>query len=193
MEGLSPQQIAEWFKEHKATMHEKAKVGNWEMECLRWQRPGSWTYGIDYLLKNNTLIVTGDLGDAVYCWSGPFEGLEWIAGLSIDYFHGKCEASELGRNMRNYEWDAEVARKNIHQRFKENRDCKGYNDFFHEQECLDSADALNEWCQINDPAAVFKDDDWWEWLPQCGRIMPIRTRAHLIGLKIMFGKELKYC
>jgi hypothetical protein len=189
MAEVATQRIVNWFKDHRATLHESVELAGWKIECLRWQKPGSSDYRVDYMLRNGTLCVTGDLGEAIYEWYSPVDGLKWIAGLDIGYFHSKCLASEYGRGSKNYEWDEDKARGYISRRLEEDKDYEGYERFIDADVPLHSKFELEAWCHRNDPADVFDDEDWWEWLPGCGHIIPVRTRAHLIGLKVMFGEK----
>ena len=62
------------------------------------------------LLSGSTLVVVGDLGDAVYQWHGdPRLTFQWLAGLDLDYFVSKCRASEVGVPFE--EWSEEIARE----------------------------------------------------------------------------------
>lgn len=78
---------------------------------LVFKRPGTGVNALRYsILGTSTLVVTGDLGSAVYQWHGnPALSWAWLADLSFDYFLGKCQASEVGRDFS--EWDAAAARE----------------------------------------------------------------------------------
>jgi hypothetical protein len=52
------------------------------------------------------LTVLGDIGEAVYEW-GQDISLEFLASLDFGYFHGKCQASESGRDFDI--WDVDKA------------------------------------------------------------------------------------
>jgi len=82
-----------------------------------------------YILRQSTLMVYGDLGEAIYRWYGPDATLRWVSGCDLQYFHSKCMASEDGRQVRNYEWNEDLARKEVFGHFKMYQDCKGYQKF----------------------------------------------------------------
>lgn len=88
-----------WFKNHEAELNQSG-----EISFLTWGKPGTIHYKIWYVLHetHGTLMVYGDLGEAIYRWYGKvsFHG---IAGFDLHYFHGKTCASELGRVSDNYE------------------------------------------------------------------------------------------
>lgn len=77
---------------------------------LVWARPHSSNSRVDYHIHGNLLIVWGDLGFAMYAWS---QGISWefLAGLNLDYFASKCEASEVGRGFE--VWDPQVASESL--------------------------------------------------------------------------------
>ena len=56
-----------------------------------------------YAIVGNYLSVMGDTGDAIYAWQ---QRITWqfLANCELDYFHGKCVASETGRDFD--QWDA---------------------------------------------------------------------------------------
>jgi len=179
MGGVSDNDIREWFKDH---------VASYEIfrgpicEFLRWKKPGTSCYLVDYIVKDGFLIVTGDLGNAVYKWLSPV-CLQDIASYSLDYFHSKCVASEGGRSTDWYEWSEEKAKKRIHDSFKDTMDCKGYKKFLDAEVPLHDVQEFKAWLITGDSYDMF-GQDWWEWLPGIGNEIPIRCRAHLIGLKM---------
>lgn len=55
------------------------------------------------ILDKSRLVVTGDLGDAIYKWSGnPAISWQWLANLDFDYFCKKCVASAVGVPFRQW-------------------------------------------------------------------------------------------
>lgn len=89
------------FRNHKVTEYRDKPN-----EYLRWQVPGSSTCRIDFLVSGPFLIVVGDLGDAIFRWSHNTT-LAWVAGCDDSYILPKCQASEVGRDFR--EWDMDTA------------------------------------------------------------------------------------
>ena len=182
----------EWFKDHQVLEHDLIgySKGRSPIETLIWGKPGTIHYKIFYTLINRhgVLSVYGDLGEAVYRWYGN-TWLEGIARFNLDYFHGKTTASELGRVGINYDWDEGIARKSIFEHFKEEMDCKGYKKFL-DSYLAETLHNKNEFiAELN--AGGYHDifgQDYWEWLYGVGDHIPIRTQAHLIGIKMAFGK-----
>jgi hypothetical protein len=184
--------IEDHFKNHKITLHENIGTEIGRLEYMRWQKPGSWVCGVDYLVRSGNLIVTGDLGEAIYCWHGNKVSLEWISGLDLYYFHGKCQASENGRNVKNYDWSEEKARRRIFEHFKDYYDCKSAKKFKDMNPPIHNEREFVEWINANhDDVSDMFGIDYWEFLYSCGRVIPARTRLHLLGLKLAFNKIKK--
>lgn len=76
-------------------------------EYLRWRKPGTSIYGIEYLASGRNLYVSGDCDSAVYEWPERIS-LEWVASCQTDYIASKCTASPDGRGFRR--WDGEAFR-----------------------------------------------------------------------------------
>lgn len=180
-----------WFANHQVLDHRLLGYdrGKAPVEILVWGKPGTGIYRVRYLLYEGTLMVSGDIGEATYCWHprGGINGLRWIAGLSLDYFHGKCTASEDGRCSHWYEWDGDGARKTIREYFKDERSCKGYKKYLESSfpSVIGDRDTfLAELrCGSSDAYDTF-GDDWYEWVPNVGNVIPMRCQGHLIGLKM---------
>ncbi len=168
-----------WFKNHEATISPPDEI------CLlTWGEPKTIHYKIWYILHeaHGTLMVYGDLGEAIYRWHGGvnFQG---IASFNLDYFHGKTCASELGRAPENYEWDEKEAKRTIFEHFKYNSDCKGYKKFkdsYLSKTLHNKQEFLH---QVHQDIDIFGYDAW-EWIYGAGDVIPVRCQAHLIGIKM---------
>ena len=90
------------FAQHVVAMRTKDR--------LVWSRPHSSNSRVHYHIHGNLLTVWGDLGFAMYAWS---QEISWVflAGLNLDYFAGKCEASEVGRGFET--WVEEEAKQHL--------------------------------------------------------------------------------
>jgi len=174
-----------WFAKHQVIHHEIIGSDLGRLEYLRWQEPGTSVFWVDYILKNATLFVSGDIGEAVYIWSQPFS-LLGISQCSLDYFHGKCTASEWGRTCECYEWDSATAKKTIKEHFEEYSTLEKYEIFKQSHAPLDNKNEFIAWCYYNNIKDIFDDNDFWEWGYNCGDIIPGRIKGHLIGLRMAF-------
>lgn len=172
-----------WFPSHVANrIPQAAEAG---MDVIRWRRPGTGIYLISYVIRGNYLIVTGDVGDAIYRFSEDLT-LDFLAGCDIDYFAGKCTASEHGRGYQG--WDADLARQRIEEWVADGFD----DDEIERRRASIEADggALIE-CQWRDSWIQWLDhhgdsvfgSDWIEF-GEIGRTTDIRCIGHLIGLQM---------
>jgi hypothetical protein len=106
-ENLEEKEIRHWFEHHVAT----AKKLDDDTVMVEWAKPGTMVYSITYIVRNSTLMVYGDLQEAVYRWSGSHISFPFLASCGLGYFHEKCEASPEGRQFRS--WDEKTAIKDF--------------------------------------------------------------------------------
>ena len=175
-----------WFPEHEVTHF----CEHDHMSHMRWQKPGTCVYQVDYYVTGQRLMVTGDIGAAVYCWSSPVT-FHWLAGLNLGYFAEKCMASEVGRSF--VEWDERIAKVYLDWQIK--------NDF---EEIQDSyAEKATKWMEdlqnANPWRYIHSQYEWSEWLNDfgneffgdeyyehhgIGNIVNMRCQGHLLGLHL---------
>ena len=86
----------EWFVNHKATATNFLAAEN-EGVQIRWRRPDTANYAMTYTIFGCYVVVTGDVGDAIYAF-GQSISLEKLSQFDWHYFINKCCASETGRN-----------------------------------------------------------------------------------------------
>lgn len=152
---------------------------------ISWRdRDRSSNHWIEYILDGSDLLVTGDLGSAVYRWYGPPKGWLWkLGGLNLDYFAGKRECVE---SCDGTQWEPELAKIALREHFT-NEDLFDRERFettsTTEEEILGATDSHHEWTRFlhDDPAEIF-DDDWWDWLPSIGEVTKYRIVTHWVGI-----------
>ncbi|MHB9074626.1 MAG: hypothetical protein ACYC6G_14005 [Desulfobaccales bacterium] len=184
--------IKHWFPNHTREIEWKAPapVGQGEIEFLRWGQPGTCVNRINYLRCSNQLFVCGDLGEAIYGGWDKGYPLEWIAGLDLSYFAGKCQASETGREY--FEWSEEEARKRLTDYFNNWDNPAAQAAKARDMGAFSSLYSEGEWHEfMSHYGPDLLGDDYWE-MGNVGRKVNIRCQGHLIGLKMAFGKPLKY-
>lgn len=182
----------EWFPEHYAAATTFMGFGTTDViRRLIWKRPRTMIYGVLYHFVGRSLIVMGDLGDAVYRWNhtsafdtNPFA---WIAACNIGYFHSKCVSSEVGRAYE--EWFEEEANRALEEWIADgDNECEGSEGRrarLARSAFRFAADSQADWNQ-----ALAEDGEdlfgprWWEDWPRAGLGIDLRCRAHLIGLKM---------
>lgn len=147
---------------------------------LHWMKPETSNYFCGYLKYRRMLFVYGDIGEAVYGWSSS---IDWafLAGLELDYFAGKCFASETGRRFRG--WDPCKAQKHLDDLLNQDPQIRKRFD------------------RVEEPCYVQRCD-WHHWLSQYGNdvfgdsgiglgeisgigdCVHIRCHGHLLGIKM---------
>jgi hypothetical protein len=98
--------IKSWFKDHTV----KVENINDNFQIIHWKNPESSMYYIKYIINNLTLIVIGDVGNAIYQW-GEKINHKFLSLLDLNYFESKCVASPTGRFAR--EWDEDLSKYKI--------------------------------------------------------------------------------
>jgi hypothetical protein len=155
-----------------------------------WRAPDTGICLIQYIIYGGALFVSGDLGSAVYRWSDKLT-FDWLAGLDLSYFAGKCEASETGRTYK--EWDEAVAKWAF----------DDYVDDIRGEYAIDNPEAGAQWWQdlqnANPWAQMYSEFEWQDWMSHdgmsffstddthlytVGQVLNLRCQSHLIGLKM---------
>jgi len=183
--------IRKWLKDHVVLTHRLVGYNRNKasIEELVFGKPGTIFLRIYYLLQNSTLMVYGDVGEAVYRWHGRRLTFSEISGFNIGYFFEKCRASENGSVLSASDWDADQAKSSIFGHFKDQRSCSGYKKFKESvfYDTIEDKDEFHSSLRFEDPDSIF-GDDWWDWVPGCGDIIPRRIHMHLIGIKMAMGR-----
>jgi hypothetical protein len=203
--GRAKEQIKEirevWFPDHSVSFHHitapddatPGRLMGWT-DTVHWKKPGTGVFAIELVISGPTLYVSGDLGGAVYRWSADVHWVQF-GRFSLDYFAGKCIASEEGREYT--DWDEEVAEAYLERYFN---DLGQHNDshvIAHDAreawnaakvpECLSSRFEWNAWLHGSDPHSIF-GDAWYEWLPNIGKVFNMRCIAHWVATRMIAEK-----
>jgi hypothetical protein len=178
-----------WFQNHEAEYYGNVELGPYgNVELLIWGKPGTIHGYVEYVTRGNKLIVTGDYGSAVYCWSQNVT-LKWVAGCNYDYIHGKCDASAGGRSSDWHDWDPAKVETTIREAIEEDDDLSMEHpavvaamEHVSEQPC---------WYEFlgSEEAQSVLGCDAWEY-GDAGEVLPIFLLAHVEGLK-MAMKQLE--
>lgn len=170
-----------WFSEHIA----EYKTYD-DIKVLRWAKPNSWMYGCNYVFQGCNLYISGDIGEAVFCFTEKAD-VKRIAQYSLSYFKSKlrafCEPEE--------DFNSDKAIKRLREWLKELKEYdKTYDhdqmkDFFAEirEECISKSGFISILHKYDDLIGDL-DVDYWEWMPNCGDETPIRLEGYLIGLQM---------
>jgi hypothetical protein len=183
-----------WFPRHEVTFHTKY---NNETEVLRWQEPGTSVYLVEYVRRHGTLMVRGDIGEAVYGWHQSIGDMESMANTSFDYFHSKCCASEYGRDFTH--WDSVSAWDDLNEALElkasEAHEPKialallkaRVADLNRFGDPLQDEHEAYAW--IHDHAHELLGDHWHEYFHGFGKKISFRCTGHWMGLRMAFGVE----
>ena len=191
-------EIKEWFEGHIATF---IKYDD-RVSALSWGRVDSSSYYTRFVFDGSRMYVTGDIGDAVFCFTEK-ASLKSITSYGISYFHGKLSALDEDK----YSFDGDVAIARIREEIKS----------IHEDECFDLDDERDRErketldnhirilrrlivatgdcnCKSNWSYEVTQvyddlcdcDCDIAEWIFSAGDVIPYRVQGYLIGLKMAY-------
>lgn len=153
----------EWFKEHNP------EVGSQVSNHIRWRRPDTTNYLVDYTIIGQNLVVTGDLGSAVYKWSQILTW-EFLLGCDLHYMLEKCEASEVGRQFVCFQQN--VAQQHVNDALRDagvQLDVEGSN-----------REEFGHWLEEHQ---MDLGPDWWEHLDG-GDVPHYRGIGHWVGLQM---------
>jgi hypothetical protein len=172
-----------WFPDHKADYHGPFELGiHKDVEFLIWKKPGTNNYCVEYWAVFNRLIVSGDIGSAVYSWPQKIS-LAWVAGCDAHYIHGKCEASEGGRGCDWHDWDPDSVEEAIREAALEEELSP---DDEAVREAMDHVSGKQDWShylhEYDSAEKLFGCDAWERY--EAGDILPIRLIGHVEGLKM---------
>mgnify|MGYP006921383536 FL=1 len=87
-----------WFKDHAAKIIGIEECPEGCTTVISWQNPQSWNYGCRFIIHRRWLSIVGDIGEAVFEWSQDLT-LDFLAGIDLHYFLGKCQASPEGNKF----------------------------------------------------------------------------------------------
>lgn len=158
-------------------------------EWVKFAKPGTNINMLCFNTFHGYLVIIGDLGDAVYQWNQAIT-LEWVAGCNLDYFVGKCQASQVGRNF--VQWDTNKVMERLKEwkhHYEEYFGCPFPEDKEEMYYRAESAAAEGEFkwqCFLNDEGYELFDymEEEYSW----GEITHCRAKLHLEALKAMIRK-----
>ena len=182
------ERIKKDFENHIATIDQFAKFDanasedekiNIGIEVLTWKNPGSYNYYVKYIVIGNTLCVYGDLGEAIYQWSENVT-FEWVSNLDLSYFAGKCQASEVGRDFK--EWSERKAREAM-KHFEKEEYFKWSK--FEEEGGPEALYDKHEWAEwLREHGYNILGEDYWDWAYGIGKQINTRCVYHFMGLQM---------
>ncbi|MBU3145749.1 hypothetical protein [Clostridium sp. CF012] len=191
-------EIKEWFEDHIATF----KKYDDRVSALSWGGPDTNSYYTRFVFDGSRMYVTGDIGDAVFCFTEKAT-IKSIITYGLDYFHGKLSALDEDK----YSFDSDEAIARIREEIKNMQDDEEF-DFDNKRDrerkkivdnhirllrglIIESRDCTSKsnWDyvvnQVYDDLTDC-DCDAAEWIFSAGDIIPYRVQGYLIGLKMAY-------
>lgn len=185
----------EWFENHRAELIETNHVST-----LYWKEPGTSMYGVTYLFSGNNLIVTGDIGEAIFTFSDAIK-LETFKDVNIHYLMKKLSCSSLER----WKFNQNLARtqlqewvnEHIQNAFSDDIQTERRNESYRELHgnllsAIDDSTStdsfeFNVWTQYMD-SSLDMETEAWESITEYGRELPTHFHAYLIGLEMAISQ-----
>ena len=178
---------------HKTVTHEDSLGRSHSLEHLVFKKPGTGFYYIEFIMHNNYLHVTGDVGEAVYWWSDR-HNLEWVANCDLGYFSSKCTASPQGRDFK--QWTraaaqekvaAELEERDVDRKLRFNR-WKGDRHLDTEFDWLEWLRSSARGVDESTKGEYLFGEDYLRQMPGVGYDIDIRCQMHLAALKLAIKK-----
>lgn len=91
-----------WFPDHKATVTQQG-----DLKVLTWKKDGTMMYGVRYVFDGSRMYVTGDLGEALFCFT-ELVNVHTFVDYHLDYFEEKLRAYH--EDKREFNSDKAVSR-----------------------------------------------------------------------------------
>ncbi len=191
-----------WFKDHVAKVEtwiafeskDDANPKNTALS-IRWARPNDSNYAVHYVILRNqgTVVVMGDIGEAVYRFSSPID-MAFLASLDTGYFAGKQVAAEKG-TAHGKTWDGQIALEEVRDLFKgliselqadNPKKAKEVKAWLKDNAWWESSCSFpEELYRALEKSPLAEDGNLAEYLSGVGIVYSIRTVGHLVGLKMI--------
>ncbi|GGB41487.1 hypothetical protein GCM10011409_18760 [Lentibacillus populi] len=179
----------EWFSNHEIKLIEGSKG----FQRINWGEQGSRMYQIDYVLSDNMVFVSGDLGTAAYELTCAAT-LENIKDFNLSYFTGKLSAHE----RRRWDFDPYLAKEEIEEYIFDWCDISHVDQLSEEDNELyeELIGATQNWdLQDHFEKAVFSiyentsvgwfDGEAASCISDCGKRLPRSLIAYWVGLQMV--------
>lgn len=174
-----------WFENHVAELH-----GEEGYQVLYWRKRGTSMYSVKYILNGNHLIVTGDIGEAIFSLTCAAT-LDNIKDFDLWYLMGKLSANSGKR----WDFDYKKAKSDLREWYGEIKDNgideeqasdfqELYEDLMREAENCDSHFESGVYAIYGDCSLNYFDSEEASMVAKFGRRMPYKFIAYWEGLKM---------
>lgn len=183
-----------WFPEHvaKVTEHDGIII-------LDWSKPGTNMYAVRYVFTGSSLLITGDIGDAVFglTWRGTIESFE---DVDLGYLMGKLtccsrdrwDFSEMKASKELIEWREE----RIEDMDQDETYTEEINKIYEEVESAISESSSTDYFShavfrvYHEVSTQYVDSEDFSMISDFGKELPNVFSAYLLGIK-MANNQLK--
>jgi hypothetical protein len=142
------------------------------------------------IVGGNNLVVTGDLGCAVYTWCGRIS-FPFLGECNLSYLLSKCNASEWGREAA--QWNGEEAARglawHVSQMDREQKEAwRALREDVSRRELNEAMSSHESWAEFADLWLRHVWDDL-DGIWGIGWVVPRRAIAHCCGLQLMHERR----
>jgi hypothetical protein len=184
-----------WFADHVI----KSIEGKNGFQRIVWGKKGTRMYQIEYVLSDNMVFVSGDLGDAVYSLT-CMATLNNIKDFDLSYFTSKLTAYSSER----WDFDQKLAQKQIKEYFLEWCDVEDVDELTEDEQELyqtlinatiewddyKAFETLGVWSTYYNTNVDWFDSETASCIASCGKRLPYCFVAYWLGLK-MIAEQLE--
>lgn len=179
---------AEWFPEHVASFEQLSE----STAVLSFRKPGTSVYAVRYILDRNYLIITGDIGEAVFCLTEKAKLKSLAEEYSMSYLFGKLRADRDA-----YDFDSEKAVQKLKSNFKDyefdtKEEEKKFKELTEEMytSIREECNSESQWdtmlnCDYYDKISEY-DQDCFEWIYSIGKEYSWQALGWVVGLKMAY-------
>jgi len=172
----------EWFPEHVSD----------STAVLNFRKPGTSVYAVRYILDRNYLIITGDIGEAVFCLTEKAKLKSLAEEYSIPYLFGKLRADRDA-----YDFNSEKAIQKLESIFKDyefdtNEEVEEFKELKEElyASIREECNSESQWAAILNSDYYDKiseyDQDCFEWIYSVGKEYSWQALGWVVGLKLAY-------
>lgn len=150
---------------------------------INYQRPDTWINGMRIMVHAGWVGFMGDLGEAIYGWGGSLTA-SFLTGIDFHYFLSKCQASEVGREFR--QWDRDVFASALEQYLADEREQEHKVDWIEEavEQGLGDSEAETEQLLIEAyHSGNVHDAEEISMIRDFGRVPHVRSIYHFVGMQ----------
>ena len=172
-----------WFNEHVVNIQ-----GEEGLQAIDFGTPGTNDYRVKYVLSDNHIFISGDIGEAVYTLTCAAT-LENIKDFNLSYLTKKLQALSKPR----WSFNKDLAKQQLKTYWKEN-EMNSYKEgkaVYHEiQQVIENSYTFEQY--LNGLNLIYQntsmDINDFEAIEEFGKEMPLHLIAYWVGLQMVTEK-----